>query len=30
MKIVYNGEMESRAFKDILGKEIPALAEKRS
>lgn len=28
MKIVYNGEMESRAFKDILGKEIPALAEK--
>jgi len=28
MKIVYNGEMDSRAFKDILGKEIPALAEK--
>ncbi len=28
MNIVYNGEMESRAFKEILGKEIPALAEK--
>ena len=26
MNIVYNGEMDSRAFKDILGKEIPALA----
>lgn len=28
MKIVYNGEMEPRAFKDILGQEIPAMAEK--
>lgn len=28
MNIVYNGEMESRAFKEILGKEIPALAER--
>jgi len=28
MKIVYNGEMDPRAFKDILGKEIPALAAK--
>lgn len=27
MKIVYNGEMDSRAFKDILGKEIPALSD---
>lgn len=26
MKTVYNGEMDPRAFKDILGKEIPALA----
>jgi Transketolase, C-terminal subunit len=28
MKVVYNGEMDSRAFKDILSKEIPALADK--
>ena len=28
MKIVYNGEMDSRMFKDILGAEIPALADK--
>ena len=28
MKIVYNGEMDSRAFKDVLGSEIPALATK--
>ena len=28
MKIVYNGEMDSLAFKDVLSKEIPALAEK--
>ena len=28
MKIVYNGEMDSRAFKDVLSKEIPALATK--
>lgn len=27
MKIVYNGEMDPRAFKDVLGKEIPALAD---
>jgi len=30
MKVVYNGEMDSRAFKDILSKEIPALADKDS
>jgi len=28
MKIVYNGEMDSRAFKDVLSVEIPALAAK--
>lgn len=28
MKIVYNGEMESRPPKEILGKEIPALADR--
>ena len=27
MNIVYNGEMDSRAFKDVLGKTIPELAE---
>ena len=28
MKVVYNGEMDSRAFKDVLSTEIPAIADK--
>ena len=29
MKIVYNGEMDPRAFKDVLGSVIPALLTER-